>query len=129
MNSNMLKVVMTGLLVTGLLLAAMPVVAHHAGIMFSRDEVDELSGTIKEVQWTNPHIWIQIDVEGSDGVVSEWSVEWGSPNSLGRQGIRPSTFPVGDTVFVRIRPMTNGSAAGAFVGAMFADGSTVGRWE
>ena len=55
--------------------------------------------------------------------------EWGSPNSLGRQGIRPSTFPPGAKVTMRLRPMRNGAPAGAFVGAKFADGKTVGRWD
>ena len=126
MSSKKLNVIALGLVVV---LAATPLLAHHAGVMFSRDQVNEITGTIKEVQWTNPHIWIQVMVEGSDGVTNEWSVEWGSPNTLGRQGVRPSTFPAGETVTMRVRPMTNGSAAGAFIGARFADGNTVGRWE
>ena len=89
----------------------------------------ELSGTIKEFQFTNPHTWIQVIVTDEKGAAVEWSVEWGSPNSLGRQGIRPSTFPPGATVTMRLRPMLNGAPAGAFVGAKFPDGKTVGRWE
>ena len=58
------------------------------------DQVDEISGTIKEVQWTNPHIWIQVMVENSDGVATEWSVEWGSPNTLSCR-IRMSTSSLG----------------------------------
>ena len=59
----------------------------------------------------------------------EWSIEWGSPNQLSRQGIRPSTFKFGTKVTVRVRPMRDGSPAGGFVGAKFDDGKTVGRWE
>ena len=89
----------------------------------------ELTGTIKEFQFTNPHTWIQIVVEDAQGQKVEWSLEWGSPNNLGRQGIRPSTFPPGARVTMRLRPMLNGAPAGAFVGAKFADGKTVGRWD
>jgi hypothetical protein len=103
--------------------------AHHSGAGFNSDKVIELTGTIKEFQFTNPHTWIQIFVEDNKGAKTEWSVEWGSPNSLGRQGIRPSTFPPGAKVSMRLRPMLNGAPAGAFVGAKFADGTTVGRWE
>jgi len=103
--------------------------AHHSGAGFNSDKVIELTGTIKEFQFTNPHTWIQIVVEDNKGAKTEWSVEWGSPNSLGRQGIRPSTFPAGANVSMRLRPMLNGAPAGAFVGAKFADGTTVGRWE
>jgi len=44
-------------------------------------------------------------------------------------GIRPSTFPPGAKVTIRLRPMLNGAPAGGFVGAKFEDGKTVGRWE
>jgi hypothetical protein len=106
-----------------------PAEAHHSGAGFNSDKVIELTGTIKEFQFTNPHTWIQIIVDDNKGAKTEWSVEWGSPNSLGRQGIRPSTFPAGAKVTMRLRPMLNGAPAGAFVGAKFTDGTTVGRWE
>ena len=118
-----------GLVMVGLCLAYQPVLAHHSGTGFSRDEVKEIKGTIKEFQFKNPHSWIQVDVENADGEIVEWSVEWGSPNSLGRRGIRPSSFPVGAEVTMRIRPLMNGSPAGGFIGAKFADGSTLGNWE
>lgn len=106
-----------------------PAAAHHSGAAFSSDKVAELSGTIKEFQFTNPHTWLQVIVEDAKGQKVEWSLEWGAPNQLGRQGIRPSTFPPGTKIQVKYRPMINGSPAGAFVGAKLADGKTVGRWE
>ena len=117
------------LMACGLLIGAQALVAHHAGTMFA-DEVQEITGTIKEFQFTNPHTWIQVMVETKPGEpAQEWSVEWGSPNSLGRRGIRPSTFKPGSAVVMRVHPMRDGSPAGGFVGAKFADGTTVGRWE
>jgi hypothetical protein len=103
--------------------------AHHSDAMFNRDEVRELSGTVKEFQFTNPHTWVQLDVAGANGEMVEWSFEWGSPNQLGRQGIRPSTFPAGAEVTIRTNPMRDGTPGGAFIGARFADGTTVGRWD
>ena len=122
--------VIAGLLLTGALLAGTPtLVAHHAGTMFS-DDVKEIVGTIKEFQFTNPHAWIQVMVDIKPSAPpQEWSVEWGSPNQLGRRGIRPSTFPPGAKVTMRIRPMRDGSPAGGFVGAKFADGKIVGNWD
>lgn len=103
--------------------------AHHAGTMFS-DDVKEVTGTVKEFQFTNPHSWIQVMVEITPGAPpQEWSVEWGSPNQLGRRGIRPSTFKPGAKVTIRIHPMRDGSPAAGFVGAKFSDGTTVGSWE
>ena len=112
-----------------LLVSSQVLVAHHAGTMFS-DEVKEISGTIKEFQFTNPHSWIQVMVEAKPGEPpQEWSVEWGSPNQLGRNGIRPSTFKPGTKVTMRVRPMRDGSPAGGFVGAKFEDGKTVGNYK
>jgi hypothetical protein len=119
------------LLVTCALLAgAQTLVAHHAGTMFDENKTSELTGTIKEFQFTNPHSWIQVMVETKPGEApKEWSVEWGSPNQLSRQGIRPSTFKAGTKVVMRVHPMRDGSAAGNFVAAKFEDGKVVGRWE
>jgi hypothetical protein len=112
-----------------LLAGSQAVLAHHAGTMFS-DEVKEISGTVKEFQFTNPHSWIQVMVETKPGEPpQEWSVEWGSPNQLGRNGIRPSTFKPGTKVTMRIRPMRDGSPAAGFVGAKFEDGKTVGNFK
>jgi hypothetical protein len=124
-NSLALRV----LVAAGFLFAIQPTIAHHSFAGFSNDEVKEFTGTIKEFQFRNPHVWIQILTTNAEGQEEEWSVEWGSPNQLGRRGIRPTTFPPGAEVTVRIRPMINGSAAGAFVGAKFPDGTIIGQWE
>jgi len=118
------------LVICGLLAGAPAVIAHHAGTMFDEDQTKELVGTIKEFQFTNPHSWIQVVVQTTPGAApQEWSIEWGSPNQLSRQGIRPSTFSSGTKVSVRVHPMRDGSAAGIFVAAKFDDGKTIGRWE
>ena len=103
--------------------------AHHSDAMFDRDQVRELTGTVKEFQFTNPHTWVQLNVPDGNGETVEWSLEWGSPNQLGRQGIRPSTFPAGAEVVIRTNPMRDGTPGGAFIGARFPDGTTVGRWD
>jgi hypothetical protein len=110
---------------------AAPLVAHHSGAMFDNTKTVELTGTVKEFQWTNPHIWIQVNVDkaGAPGGKEEWSVEGGSPNSLSRNGWRKTTFTPGAAVSIRVNPMRDGSHAGNFVGAKFADGKTIGRWE
>jgi len=108
---------------------ALPAAAHHANTMFDLTKVIELNATIKELQWTNPHIWIQVYVQKPDGTREEWSIEGGGPNSLSRQGWRPTSFKAGEVVSVRINPMRDGTSAGLFVGARFADARTLGRWD
>src|SRR5687767_8149260 len=119
----------SAVLIAAALLASVPVVAHHSAAMFDDTKVVELTGTVKELQWANPHIWLQVIVDDK-GKKTEWSLEGGSPNSLSRQGWRATTFKAGDVVSVRFNPMKDGSPGGNFVGAKFAsDGRTIGRWQ
>ena len=122
-----MKITTALLAATAVLVAARPLAAHHSAAMFDDTKVVELSGTVKALQWTNPHVWLQVMVGDQ---ATEWSLEGGSPNSLSRQGWRSTTFKAGDVVTVRLRPMKDGTAAGQFIGAKFdADGHTIGRWE
>jgi len=119
----------SGLIIFGMSFAVQSAVAHHSGAGFNSDEVKEITGTIKEFQFTNPHTWIQIIVNDEHGEPIEWSVEWGSPNSLARRGVRPSTFPEGAEVTMQINPMASGAPAGGFIAAKFSDGTTIGNWR
>ena len=111
----------------GLALWAAPALAHHSFAMFDREHAVTLVGTIKEFQWTNPHSWIQIEAPDDKGVVKEWSVESNSTGTLSREGWRPGSFKPGDKVTLKIFPMKDGSPGGTFVGAVLANGQTLGR--
>lgn len=113
----------------GLIFGALQLSAHHSAAMFDNTRVVELTAVVKEFQWTNPHVWIQVYVQKSPTVKEEWSIEGGGPNSLSRQGWRPTSFKAGETVTIRINPMRDGTPAGLFVGVKFADAKTLGRWE
>jgi hypothetical protein len=112
-----------------LVLSAGPALAHHSFAMFDREKTVTLAGTIKEFQWTNPHSWIQINVVNDKGVTQEWSIESLSTGTLSREGWRPRTFQPGDKVTLKVYPMKDGSAGGSFVGAILANGQTLGRMD
>ena len=114
--------------VIGIVPSSGPAVAHHSSAMFDKTLVRQESATVREFQWTNPHVWIQIYIAGDDGEQVEWSIEGGGPNSLFRHGWRPNSFKPGDAVEIKFNPMLDGSRAGFFVGAKLADGKTLGRW-
>lgn len=115
-------------LVASLLGVSLPASAHHSAAMFDTSKTLEVTAEIKEFQWTNPHVWIQIYVKNDAGTAEEWSVEGGGRNSLARMGWRPSTFKAGDVVAMKLHPMRDGSHGAQFVGAKLADGTTLGRW-
>ena len=88
---------------------------------------DGTDRVVKEMQWANPHIWIQLVVD-DHGAKKEWSLEAGVP-TLSRGEVAQSHVQGGD-VTVRLNQMKDGTAAGLFVGAKFAsDGHTIGRWD
>src|SRR3954462_2668915 len=89
---HMNRIIAIFVIAGGLLLAGQSLFAHHSAAMFDNQKVKEINGTIKEFQWKNPHIWIQLNVQNPAGPKEEWSIEGGGPNSLSRQGWRPTTF-------------------------------------
>jgi hypothetical protein len=109
-------------------MAAMPVLAHHGGAGYE-EKTQVITGTVKQFQFTNPHSWIQVVVKDDSGKVVEWSLEWGSPNSLSREGVHPSTFPVGAKATFKLHPVKSGAPVGSFQAAKFEDGTTVGKWD
>ena len=102
----------------GVVLASVPVLAHHSfAAEFDVKKPLELKGTVKDVEWVNPHAWIHMDVKDDSGKVTTWSLELGSPNILMRNGWRRDTLKPGDIIIV------NGS--GAKDGASIASARTV----
>ena len=107
---------------TGAMAIAGPSLAHHSFAMFDNQKETILSGTVKTFQWTNPHIWIQLDVADAQGSVKEWGVEGSTPAILGRKGWTRHSFQPGDKVVMTIHPLKDGQMGGAFMRATFADG-------
>ena len=88
-------------LVSGLLAAPVDTLAHHAfAAEFDRDQPVEVTGTVTNVEWMNPHARFYVDVEDENGVVVNWDFELGSPNGLMRQGWRRDSLKPGDVVTV-----------------------------
>ena len=108
------------------LLAASPALAHHSAAMFDRESEVRIMGVIKELQWTNPHAWIEIEVPNA-GKSVQWSVELDSPNILARYGWTSSTIKPGDRVTITCHPLKDGRPGGSYVSIYLPDGKVLGR--
>jgi uncharacterized protein DUF6152 len=86
----------------GLLLAAVPVVAHHSfAAEFDADKPFKLIGVVTKVEWQNPHTYFYLDItDERTKKVTNWAFEMGSPNGLMRNGWTRNTLKVGDVVTV-----------------------------
>jgi hypothetical protein len=94
--------------------------------MFDQTKEVTLDGTLKELQWTNPHIWVQVMAKDpASGKDVEWSIEGGSPNGLSRRGWSRNMMKAGDKLTVVIHPLKNGEHGGSLT-KLTVNGKTVG---
>ena len=86
----------------GLLLAVVPVVAHHSfSAEFDANKTFKLTGVVTKVEWQNPHTLFYLDITGdATKKVTNWAFEMGSPNGLMRNGWTRNTLKIGDVVTV-----------------------------
>jgi hypothetical protein len=102
-------------------MVAMPAFAHHTFAMFDLSHKLTLQGTVKEMQWTNPHCFLQL-VVSKDGKTQEWSLQMNAPLDLYRNGWRPTSVKAGDNLTVIINPSKDGTHSGRFVSGTGPDG-------
>ena len=90
-----------GIATAALLLAAMPVLAHHSfQAEYDENKLVTVNGTVTKVAWINPHVILHMDVRDESGKVAAWQMELASPNGLLRQGWKLDSLKPGDQVTV-----------------------------
>jgi hypothetical protein len=109
----------------GALAVASAAVAHHSFALFDHVNRTTLAGTISDFQWTNPHVFIELDVPGDKGGMKHYSIECASPNVLTRVGWKFSDLKKGDKVTLLVNPLKNGQAGGMLESATLPDGRTL----
>ena len=122
-----MKMQVVGLVATfGILLAAEPVAAHHSALAeFDPDMPVKVTGTLKTVEWQNPHVWFFVDVTEDDGTVTTWGFSTSPPGSLMRRGITKDVMRIGAVVIVEGARARDGSNHSSTRRLTFEDGTAV----
>jgi hypothetical protein len=105
----------------GALGVAGPALAHHSFALFDHVNRVKVTGTVVKFDWTNPHVFIQLDVPDGAGT-RRYSVECASPNVLTRAGWKYSDIKKGDRVTLLVNPLRNGQPGGMLETATLSDG-------
>src|SRR5580693_4769863 len=115
-----------GLLAGSLIMAAVPVFAHHSfSAEYDRSKPIQLKGAVTKVEWMNPHARFYLDVKDDSGKVTNWEFELGSPNGLMRQGWTRNSMKIGDTVSVQGSQAKDGSNLVNANNVLFENGKRV----
>src|ERR1700685_427285 len=110
----------------GLFLASLPALAHHSfAAEFDVKQPITLKGTVTKVEWTNPHVWIYIDVTNDNGAVEHWQCENGAPNALARMGWTRHSLSVGDKITIESFRAKNADNTANARQVILADGRKV----
>jgi hypothetical protein len=112
---------------TALVLAlAAPLAAHHSfAAQYDSAKPITLKGTVVNLEWTNPHIYVHIDVRDDGGALTRWALEGGAPTSLYRQGWRKDSLKAGDVITVEGFLARDGSKLANMRNVVLADGRRV----
>jgi hypothetical protein len=100
--------------------------AHHAfSAEYDAAKPVKVTGTVKKVEWMNPHIWFYVDVKDESGKVTTWGFSGGPPGMLMRRGITRDVLKVGDVIKVEGFRAKDGSNNASGGNVTFADGRKV----
>lgn len=117
-----------GRIVLGVVVTALGTIvsAHHSFAMFDTANPITIEGTVTTVQWTNPHVYIEVDVPEGQGT-KHWTMELGSPSILMRGGWKFNTVKRGDKITAVVSPLRSGDPGSLLVRLTLPDGRVLGN--
>ena len=101
---------------------ARPLFAHHSSAAYDTEHPVNMKGVVTNMEWTNPHVFIYMDVKDENGNVEQWRVEGNSPNMLVRSGWRREMIKAGDQLTVNGAPAKNGIKVLRLISLTLANG-------
>ena len=109
------------------LATAAPALAHHSFAMYDNDHQLKLVGTVTKFQWTNPHVYIELENNDTASKVAHWTIECANPGILDRVGWKFNMIKVGDKLTVIVAPLRTGEAGALLKQVTLPDGRVLGN--
>ena len=97
--------------------------AHHSFAMFDNAKTSTIVGTIKDLDWVNPHSWLDVIAPDPSGKTTVWAFEGNGPSDLYKAGWRRSAIKPGDKITVSFHPLRDGRPGGSLLSVILADGT------
>ena len=99
-----------------------PLFAHHGTASFDIGKSLDLTGTVTEYIWSNPHVLVKLDVKNASGEIVHWVLEAWNPVTQTGRGWTKNSFKPGDEVVSQITPAKNDKPIGEFRGRIVVNG-------
>jgi hypothetical protein len=126
MRATLVRLLFAGLSLTG---AAEHALAHHSfATIWDETKTFVITGTLKKVDWINPHSYVTVAVKDTSGKMESYSFEGMPPNMLKRMGFSKEmlTSEIGNEITVKAFPARDGNKTLGFGQSFkFKDGRTI----
>ena len=117
------------LVVFGLLVLAIPAVAHHAfPAEFDVDKPVTLTGVVSKLEWINPHVYVYLDVKDNTGKTSSWALESWPTGILHKSGISKEMIKEGTPLTILAYRAKDGKNLAYIRKFTWADGHATETW-
>ena len=107
--------------------AAAPAQAHHSFAMYDNDHQLKLLGTVSNFQWTNPHVYIELQTTDAAGAAKHWTIECANPGILNRVGWKFNMIKTGDKLTTIVAPLRTGEPGALLKEVTLPDGRVFGN--
>jgi len=95
-----------------------PIEAHHfTSAEFDVTKLIVLKGTVKKIEWINPHAWLYLEVKDTTGKITTWRIEGASMHAYELRDFPKKLVTVGLELSITAYPAKNGEP--------MADGATI----
>jgi hypothetical protein len=118
---------LTASMLAAMTIGSTPVLAHHSFSMFDQASPLTITGVVTSVEWTNPHVYIELDLIEPVKSAKHWSIELGSPSILQRGGWKFNSVKKGDKVTAVVSPLKNGEPGSLLTRITLPDGRVLGN--